>query len=86
METVLLPTAPYGRATVTALGFFDGVHIAHAALLEKTVSVARERGLVPAVFTFLDAPHKTGERLLSFEERCARFEAYVIETVFAAPF
>lgn len=86
METVLLPAVPYGKATVTALGFFDGVHIAHAALLEKTAAVAKERGLVPAVFTFLDAPHKTGERLLSFEERCARFEAYGIETVFAAPF
>ncbi len=86
METLLLPQEPYGRPTVTALGFFDGVHIAHAALLEKTVAIAREKGLVPAVFTFLDAPHKTGERLLSFEERLARFEVYGIEVVFAADF
>ncbi len=37
---------------VYALGFFDGVHIAHADLLRKTVSIAVEKGLTPAVLTF----------------------------------
>ena len=35
-----------------ALGNFDGVHIAHTALLEETVRVSRELGCIPAVFTF----------------------------------
>ena len=30
--------------TVIALGFFDGVHRGHGALLEKTVQRARELG------------------------------------------
>ena len=35
-----------------ALGFFDGVHTGHGALLRRVGEVAAERGLVPAAFTF----------------------------------
>lgn len=35
-----------------ALGFFDGVHLGHAALLRRTVTVAREAGLIPTALTF----------------------------------
>lgn len=38
--------------TVFALGFFDGVHLGHAALLEKAKERARELGADPAVLTF----------------------------------
>lgn len=37
---------------VLALGFFDGVHLGHAALIRKTAERARELGAVPAVLTF----------------------------------
>lgn len=37
---------------VVALGFFDGVHLGHGALLRKTVEVARAKGLTPAALTF----------------------------------
>ena len=40
------------RTCVLALGFFDGVHRGHGALLERTVLRARERGCEPAVMTF----------------------------------
>lgn len=43
---------------VIALGFFDGVHIGHGALLRKTALRARERSLVPAAFTFDRAPRE----------------------------
>ena len=42
---------------VIALGFFDGVHLGHAALLRRTVEAAAQRGVTPAVFTF-DRPPK----------------------------
>lgn len=37
---------------VIALGFFDGVHLGHQALMKKTVERARERGIRPAVISF----------------------------------
>ena len=40
------------EATVIALGFFDGVHLGHGALLRKTAEHARELGVTPAAFTF----------------------------------
>ena len=37
---------------VIALGFFDGVHIGHAALLNKTRQRAEELNAVPSVLSF----------------------------------
>ncbi len=37
---------------VVAIGFFDGVHIGHAALLEKTKQRARESGAMASVVSF----------------------------------
>jgi len=41
---------------VAALGFFDGVHIGHAALLKRVIDIGRKTGLKPAVITFDTAP------------------------------
>lgn len=35
-----------------ALGFFDGVHLGHAALLRRSFAAAQERGVIPAAVTF----------------------------------
>ena len=45
------------RERVIALGFFDGVHLGHGALLRRTAEEAARRGCTPAVFTF-DRPPK----------------------------
>ena len=45
------------KEKVIALGFFDGVHLGHAALLRRTVEAAAQQGVTPAVFTF-DRPPK----------------------------
>ena len=37
---------------VLALGFFDGVHLGHAALIRKTAERAKALGAAPAVLTF----------------------------------
>ena len=44
------------KELVIALGFFDGVHLGHAALLRRTVEEAQKRGVTPAVFTFDRVP------------------------------
>lgn len=38
--------------TVLALGFFDGLHLGHAALLERTKARAESLGGAPAILTF----------------------------------
>lgn len=45
------------RERVIALGFFDGVHLGHGALLRRAAEEARKRGCESAVFTF-DRPPK----------------------------
>ena len=46
--------APKGGRAVT-IGNFDGVHLGHRALIQRTVAVARDRQLTSAVVTF--EPH-----------------------------
>ena len=41
---------------VIALGFFDGVHRGHGALLERVVEKSRELGAVASAFTFDRSP------------------------------
>ena len=78
--------------TVIALGFFDGVHRGHGALLQKTAERACELGAEPAVFTF-DRPPKevvTGQPVYlinSAEDRQGLIRRlYGIERVILAPF
>ena len=37
---------------VIALGFFDGVHLGHGALLRRTVEESRRRGVRSPLFTW----------------------------------
>ena len=40
------------KKRVIALGFFDGVHIGHAALMRKALEIGEDKDLVPSVITF----------------------------------
>ena len=40
------------KKRVIALGFFDGVHIGHGTLLERTKQRAEERAAMPSVLSF----------------------------------
>lgn len=80
------------KPTVIALGFFDGVHRGHGALLRRTVERAEELGAQPAVFTF-DRPPKevvTGKKVFlinSPEDRRGLIRRlYGIDRVIMAPF
>lgn len=80
------------KPTVIALGFFDGVHRGHGALLRRTVEVAGQLNATPAAFTF-DRPPKevvTGKPvplINSSRERQELMERlYGIEQVIIAPF
>ncbi len=78
--------------TVIALGFFDGVHTGHGALLHMAKRRAEECGAAPAAFTFDRAPKEfvTGvpvPLLTTVEERCRLIRAlYGIERIIVEPF
>ncbi len=46
------------KASAVSIGFFDGVHKGHAALLARLVSQAKERGLESVVVTFSTHPRE----------------------------
>ena len=46
------------KRNVIALGFFDGVHLGHQALLRRAEERAMELGMTPAVFTFDRSPRE----------------------------
>ncbi len=68
MRTERAFSAP--RASVTAIGFFDGVHRGHRHLLSLAKQYAAEKGLPLLVFSFLgEGGPKQGARLQSDRER-----------------
>ena len=46
------------RKRAVALGFFDGVHLGHQALLRRTAERAGMLGLSPALLTFDRSPRE----------------------------
>ncbi len=77
---------------VIALGFFDGVHLGHGALLRTVGARAQALGAVPCAFTFDRSPAAalTGKAvplLTGVEDRAALMrELYGIQEVVVAPF
>ncbi len=78
--------------TVCALGNFDGVHLGHKAILETAVRIAKEKGLVPAVFTFTSDPvnviagKTVVKEITDLGEKAAIMEELGIELLFALDF
>ena len=70
-----------------ALGFFDGVHLGHGALLNHTTRLAMFYDAVPAVLTFDRDPGKGGGLLTSVSDRRSLIRRrYGIEEVLVLPF
>lgn len=82
-----LSPVPAPPAFVAALGFFDGVHTAHTAVLGRAAEAAAARSLPFLVFTFTAADAPKGALLLSEdEERAALFAAAGATHAVFAPF
>ncbi len=87
-------TTPRKAPSSVALGFFDGVHAGHRAVIGVAVETARREGLTPRVFTFrpegTDASRpvsKSGLTLLQREEQKeAVLEELGVEEVISPPF
>jgi len=44
------------KKRVIALGYFDGIHIGHTALMKRVLEIGNETGLIPSVITFDSHP------------------------------
>ena len=77
---------------VIALGFFDGVHTAHGALLRRVKEESAERNAVPAAFTFDCHPSarlsgRSVPLLTSVEDRAFLMQSrYGMEEILVASF
>ncbi len=75
---------------IIALGFFDGVHLGHQALLRECTALARRLDAQPAAITFQDHPASafTSEYpplLTTLSDREALLRRYGVEEVLALP-
>lgn len=76
---------------IIALGFFDGVHIGHRQILNRTVELAEKKGLKPCAMTMKNHPKgvltgKAPLKLISLKERELLIKSTGIEAVFLIDF
>lgn len=78
--------APKGCAV--ALGYFDGVHCGHRAVMDAAVQYAAAHGCAPAAFTFELPEGQTlkGGRILSAAQKHARMADTGVEICLEPPF
>ena len=92
MKIIRSEAAFDGRASVVALGMFDGVHIGHQALIRRAVALARELDAQCVVCTFdrhplsVLCPDRAPAPLLSLPENLNKFERLGADWALVKPF
>ena len=71
---------------VLCLGFFDGLHKGHQALLQAGLNAARQLSLPLCVHTFDRSPSPFKQALTGLEERVQLLKEYGAEEVHVTPF
>jgi riboflavin kinase/FMN adenylyltransferase len=71
--------------TAAALGFFDGLHNGHKAVLRQTLQIAGEYGLVPVIFTFVNGKI-CNNLLMTPRQKSEALTDFGFRTVFAPDF
>lgn len=76
---------------VAAIGFFDGVHIAHQTLIEETIGISKQKNLPAAVITFDKHPKSVlydfGYHYITpLSRKLEKFKALGIDTVYVIEF
>ena len=79
------------QPTSAALGYFDGLHRGHAAVIAEAVENGHEHGLLPTVFTLLQSPRTIlkGEKssnIITLDEKLSVLEQMGVEQVYLIDF
>jgi len=80
------------RGSVVTIGFFDGVHRGHRAVFERTVAVAKDRGLESVAVTFdrhpreILTPGNEPKLLTTLERKASLIEALGIDRLVVLAF
>lgn len=86
-----LEDVPRGPSVVT-VGFYDGVHRGHQAIIRRALRAARSRGVRAVALTFdrhpmrVVRPQEVPPLLMTHERRLATTAALGVDTVVALPF
>jgi riboflavin kinase/FMN adenylyltransferase len=93
MEVVQGTSAlPLGGASAVTIGFFDGVHRGHQAVIRRMVEVARSRELRPVAVTFdrhplqTLSPGKVPPLLTTLRRKASLIELLDVEVLFVLEF
>jgi riboflavin kinase/FMN adenylyltransferase len=84
--------SPDAARSVVTVGFFDGVHVGHAKVLQRTVKAARERGVRSVAVTFdrhpreVLTPGRAPRLLTSVDRKAALIEAIGIDVLLVLEF
>lgn len=76
---------------VSCIGFFDGVHLGHQALIKKTVELSKKMNVKPFLITFYPDPadiisNSKTKHINSLNRRIELFEKFGIEGVIVIEF
>jgi phosphoribosyl 1,2-cyclic phosphate phosphodiesterase len=80
------------KSSVLAIGNFDGIHLAHQAILKQAADLAAKTGAVATALTFEPAPRKVlrpetaPKRLSTNNQRLEWFRAVGVEAAVVMPF
>ncbi len=83
---------PLAGASAVCIGFFDGVHLGHQAVIGRVVEVGRQRGLRVVAVTFdrhpLEtlSPGKTPKLLTTLRRKAELIEALGVDALFVLEF
>ncbi len=88
---ILQEFIPSSKPTSVALGYFDGVHRGHQAVIGEAVQTAKQNSLIPTVFTLQQSPRTVlrGEQnhnILPLEDKLRLLEDLGVELVYCLDF
>lgn len=82
---------PLNNSSAVALGFFDGIHLGHKAVIKAAVKQGNLNNLEPTVFTFKQQPstvlkRKKSEQLITLEDKIGIMKDLKVKNLFYVDF